>query len=134
LAVGLFLVGTQAFGRLGVDYSGSSIESFAGFDKLDQASPYGAQIAAAVDGASPDAPGMREAVTAAAERAAQVDGVGQVITPYDVPAPALRATDGNAFLIMINADKGLDRQANDRALSGVEDALRPLAEATDTTV
>ena len=134
LSVGLFLVGTQAFGRLGVDYSGSSIESFAGFDRLDEASPYGAQIAAAVDGAGPDAPGMRAAVTAAARTAEAVDGVGRIVTPYDVPAPALRSSDGRAFLVTVELDKGLDLAARDRALTGVEDALRPLAEATDTTV
>ena len=51
---------------------------------------------------------MREAVTATSEKAAHVEGVGQVITPYDVPAPALRATDGRASLISVNLDKGHD--------------------------
>ena len=89
LTVGLFLVGTQAFGRLGVDYSGSSIESFAGFDMIDDNATYGARIPRPVDDVPDRRPGGgRPGSGRPRPKVARVPHVGRVVDPYDGRAPA----------------------------------------------
>ena len=128
--LGGLAVGSQVFGRLSTDYSGSTIESFAGFDHLRDASRYGSRITAYVEGAPDDAQ-VRSALQAATEDLAATDGVAQVLDPLTAPAAAgLVAPDRTAVLVLVDLDKGLEGTAEDRAVDAVETRLRAVGEAT----
>ncbi|MGN6687755.1 MAG: hypothetical protein ACTHK1_09485, partial [Actinomycetales bacterium] len=111
-AVAMLAVGSSVFSRLGIDYRGSAMESFAGFDNLADTAPYTTTITAAVDGLSPTAPDAQAAVATATRQLQQVDHLASVVTPT-TPGPAGArqvAADGRAFLITVNATPGLDTQ------------------------
>ncbi len=131
---GLYL-GGQVFGRLGVDYSGSDMESFAGYDRLDESAEFGERITAVVDGRPVEDPVLRDAVVAAAADIGGVEGVAQVVTAYTAPADAaatLRSTDGRASLVAVDLEKGVDDA--DPILTEVRERLDVAADRTGTTV
>ena len=130
----LFAVGGRVFPRLGVEYTGSHLESFAGYDRLNSSAEYGPKIGVLLSGRSPTDPGVAAAVTAAVARTRALGEVARVRTPYDAPATGLVATDGRAFLLTVDLKPGLDRAGRDAALSTVEAALRPLGPAIGARV
>lgn len=123
--------GVQVFPRLTVDYSGSSIESFAGFDRLDESAEYGARVTALLP-VPTDAPG-RAAVAAAAADLSRSDGVARVLDPLPAPAQAgLVSPDGRSGLLVVD----LDRQVldEDATVDTVVDRLRQLDRKVDGEV
>src|SRR3954469_17632042 len=96
------VVGGQVFGHLKDSNGSSSSESVRGFNLVDDAVNHGADMVAVIDGAPVDDPATKAAVGAAADRVAQVKGVVGVETAYTSNDPQLRATDGNASLMVIS--------------------------------
>ncbi len=124
------VAGSQVFGRLDTGRGGaSSMESLQGYAVLDAAAEYGDQVVVLVDGAEVAAPATRAAVTAAADAARAVPGVGRVVTTYDAPQAGLAATDGLAQLVTVDLDKGLAKGARDAALAAVEETFDALETA-----
>jgi RND superfamily putative drug exporter len=124
-------IGVQVFPRLKTDYSGSSIESFQGFDILDQSAQYGSRIVAVVEGVKKvDPTTLRGDLSAAAADVRRIDGVARVIDPTSAPPGAgLVAADGTAVLLLVDL-RDLDSTGENRALDAVETRLRTLG--TDT--
>jgi RND superfamily putative drug exporter len=119
-------VGVQVFPRLNVDYSGSSIESFAGFDHLEESAAYGGRVTALLELPRDDA-GRRELADAARDLAA-VDGVGRVADPLGAPpAAGLVNADRSHALLVVDLDR--DVLDEDAAVDAVESRLRALDRA-----
>ncbi len=136
IAGGLF-VGSQVFGRLGVDYSGSSLESFAGYDKLEESSELGPRITAVVDGPPVSDPAVRSAVTDAVADLTGTEGVGRAVSAYTAPeqvAAGLRSTDGRASLVVVDMEKDLPEDEYDAAADRVRDRLEEVGVATGAEV
>src|SRR3954449_2131336 len=96
------VVGGQVFGHLKESNGSSSSESVRGFNPVDDAVNHGADLVAVIDGAPANDPATRAAVAAAAGRVAKVKGVVDVETAYTSDDHQLRATDGNASLMVIS--------------------------------
>ena len=128
-------IGVQVFPRLKTDYSGSSIESFQGFDILGQSAQYGSRISAVVEGVDKINPTtLRDDLTAAATDLRQIEGVARVIDPTTAPPEAgVVATDGKAVLFLVDL-KDLRADGEDRALDAVETRLRTLGADTGAEV
>ena len=123
--------GVQVFPRLTVDYSGSSIESFAGLDRLDESAEYGARVTALLP-VPTEAPGRAAVATAAADLS-RSDGVARVLDPLPAPAQAgLVSPDGRSGLLVVD----LDRQVldEDATVDTVVDRLRQLDRKVDGEV
>ncbi len=123
--------GVQVFPRLTVDYSGSSIESFAGLDRLDESAEYGARVTALLP-VPTEAPGRAAVATAAADLS-RSDGVARVLDPLSAPAQAgLVSPDGRSGLLVVD----LDRQVldEDATVDTVVDRLRQLDRQVDGEV
>jgi RND superfamily putative drug exporter len=124
-------IGVQVFPRLETDYSGTTIESFAGFDHLDESSRYGARISALVE--APDVAVLRDAVGAAASDLRATEGVGRVVDPFTAPAEAgLVAQDGRAVLVAVDLDREVVDE--DAAADAVSERLRALGDQPQTDV
>jgi len=136
--VGGFALGNRAFGRLTTDFSGSSIESFAGYDRLSASSPYGTEVLAVVDAPSAGDARVRAAVASAVTDLRADGNVARVLDPGAGPqaagaageaaAAAARSTDGRALLLTVDLRRGLDSNAaggaEDAAVATVEQRLR----------
>ncbi len=129
--------GVRVFDRLGTDYSGSAIESFAGFDHLAESATYGSSVTALVEGDLGD-PRVRAELTEAAADLRAINGVGRVVDPVSAPADAgLIARDGNAGLLVVDMVREFEPQ--DMAdepllLDRVTERLRAIGPATSTEV
>lgn len=130
-----FAMGNRAFGRLTTDYSGSSIESFAGYDRLSSSSPYGTEVLAVVDASTAGDERVRTAVAAAVTDLRADERVARVVDPGTGPqAAALHSRDGRAVLLTADLRRGLTSDtaggAEDSAVAAVEQRLRRIG--TDT--
>jgi RND superfamily putative drug exporter len=133
--LGIFVLGTllgaQVFGRLGSDYSGSSVESYAGFDRLEQSGRHGPRLVGLLMDVSPADPGVRADVLRTAADLRAVEGVAMVVDPVTAPpAAGLVAPDGRAALIAVDLAPDLRDEAHDAALHAVERRLHGLQAAT----
>ena len=127
-------VGVGVFGRLTGSFSGSSVESFAGSQHVDQASRFGSEVTAYVEGAPAD-PRLRSAVAAAARDLRATNGVVRVLDPATAPPQAhLVAADGRAVLMVVDLQKGLPDAAQNRALDAVERRVRAVGHVTGQRV
>lgn len=91
----------QVFPRLNMDYSGSSIESFRGFDILAQSDQYGSRISALVEGVDPTR--LPDDLASTADDVRGIDGVARVIDPTTAPPEAgVVAPDGSAVLLLVD--------------------------------
>jgi putative drug exporter of the RND superfamily len=127
-------VGVQVFPRLRTDYSGTTIESFQGFDIMSDSAQYGSRISAVVEGAGK---ADRGDLTAAASDLRQIPGVARVIDPITAPPEAgLVAADGKAVLFLVDLKnlKDLNSDGADRALDQVEKRFHTLGEDTGAEV
>ena len=79
-----FTAGVQVFPRLNTDYSGSSIESFAGYDHLEESAEFGSRISALID--RPEDPDGQQALSAALTDLSRTDGLARVVDPLTAPA------------------------------------------------
>ena len=84
--VGGITAGVQVFPRLETDYSGSAIESFAGYDHLEESAEFGTRISALVD--RPDGTAGQEALAGALADLRATDGVARAVDPLTAPAEA----------------------------------------------
>jgi putative drug exporter of the RND superfamily len=125
-------IGVQVFPRLNTDYSGTKIESFQGFDILDQTDQYGSRISALVE--DQDITRLSSQIATTATDLRQIDGVARVIDPTTAPPDAgVIAPDGKAVLLLVDL-KDLRAAGEDRALDDVEARLRTLGQDTGATV
>ena len=126
VVVGL-TVGGQVFGRM-TDVGGSSAaESVRGFEQLSAATVTGPRVLAVVDGVAPADPAVRNAVTAATDDLARVEGVAQVTGPYGPGGPALVARDGAALLVAVDLVREFpDEETQAGALDEVVQRLRQI--------
>jgi putative drug exporter of the RND superfamily len=123
--VGGMLLGVQVFGRLGSDYSGSTVESYAGFDHLSTSAEYGPRITAVVEKRTARPPAAP--VSAAARDLSRVSGVARVLDPATAPAQAgLVAADGRAVLVVVDLAKDLPDAQEDTAVDAVTARLHAL--------
>jgi len=119
--------GVQVFPRLNTDYSGSSIESFAGYDHLDESAEYGSRITAIVD--RPTGPEAEQAVASAVTALDRIDGVARVVDPLTAPPEiGLVSPDGRKAIVVVDLFKDLDGSDFDTAVDDVEEQLRGLGE------
>ena len=131
--VGGIAVGVQVFPRLVTDFSGSSIESFAGFDHLDESAPYGARVTALA--ATPTDPAGRRAVAGAARELSGTAGVARAVDPLTAPpAAGLVSPDGRSMLLVVDLDKGLGLGAENDTVDAVVEQLRALGGDLGTDV
>ena len=131
--VGGIGIGVQVFPRLNTDYSGSSIESFAGFDHLDASAQYGARVTALLP--RPADASATGSVTAAAGDLRRTAGVARVLDPVSAPpAAGLVSRDGASALVVVDLDRRLDGAAEDTAIDGTVARLRQLGTDLDTKV
>ncbi|MDP9416250.1 MAG: MMPL family transporter, partial [Actinomycetota bacterium] len=133
--VGGFALGLHVFGRLGINYSGSELESFQGYDRLSESAQFGSRITGIVDGRPVDDTQVRAAVAEAAADLGRIDGVARVVTAYTAPpevAVTLRSADGQASLVAVDLEK--DVEDTDPILDGVRERLDQLAEDSRTEV
>ena len=103
VAVGILAAG-PVFNSLKNDRGPSSLESVAGSNQLNSNNTSAGTVLATVSGVDPDAPAVKQAVTAAAADVSRITGVASVITPYadglpPAQAAALIAKDHRGVLI-----------------------------------
>jgi putative drug exporter of the RND superfamily len=139
LCFGLALVGVSGeslFDRLstGEPYVPGS-ESKVANDLLEESSEEGASLTLLLDGVAPDADGLAEAMAPAHEDLAAIDGVATVVDPLVLPggpanpaAGPLVSADGDGFLVVVELDRALDEETQDRALVAVERRLDTVAD------
>jgi len=119
LGIGLG-VGGQVFGRLG---TGSGLrddaESVVVSDLLREVAGEGPGLTGLVDGRQADDPAFRDEVAGAVEDLEAVPGVRQVTGPWvwGRPQPGLVARDGEAVLVRVELETGLDGPGYDRAVA-----------------
>ena len=125
--VGGITAGVQVFPRLNTDYSGSSIESFAGFDHLDESAEYGSRITAIVD--APTGSAGEQVVARAVATLGRTDDVGRVVDPLTAPPElGLVSPDGRKAVVVVDLVKDLDGAGFDTAVDAVEEQLRALGD------
>ena len=127
--------GVQVFPRLSTDYSGTTIESFQGFDLMTQSQQYGSRISALVEGLEGiDPTRLHEELAGSAGDLRGINGVARVIDPTTAPPEAgVVAPDGEAVLFLVDL-KDLRAEGEDRALNAVEKRLQTFAKDTVTEV
>jgi RND superfamily putative drug exporter len=123
---GGFALGARVFGELATDYSGTSIESFQGYERLEDSAVLGTRVTAIVDGPPRDDPTARAAIEEARADLQATDGVAVVADAYAVPSPALRSTDGNASLVTVDLEAGLPDDVRDRVVDDVTERLHAI--------
>ena len=120
--VGGITAGVQVFPRLDTDYSGSSIESFAGYDHLEESADFGSRISALID--RPDDPPGQQVLTGALADLRATDGVARAVDPLTAPAEAgLVSPDGTKALVVVDLAKDLDGAPFDGWLRRVHDRI-----------
>ena len=123
--VGGLALGVQVFPRLTTDYSGSDIESFAGFDHLISSAQYGPRITALAD--LPTDTAGRAAVTSTAATLRRTTDVGRVVDPLAAPpATGLISPDGHSMLIVVDLRRDLSGARESTAVDMVQATLRKL--------
>jgi RND superfamily putative drug exporter len=123
--LGGITAGVQVFPRLNTDYSGSSIESFAGYDHLEDSAEFGSRISALVDRPA-DASGRR-AVAAAVADLQGTDGVARAVDPLTAPPEiGLVSPDGTKAMVVVDLEKGLEGEPFDAAVDATTTRLRAL--------
>ena len=126
--VGGTVLGVQVFGRLGTDYTGTTIESYAGFDRLRESAEYGPRILALVESdqaLTPNSPAGRR-VTAATTDIQDLEGVSRVVDPVTAPPDlGLVTADRRGALVAVDLVK--ERAHPDRH-SDDSDAVEPATE------
>jgi RND superfamily putative drug exporter len=129
LGIGLG-VGGQVFGRLGTG-SGQrdDAESVVVSDLLRQVAGEGPGLTGLVDGRQADDPAFRDELAGAVADLEAVPGVRQVTGPWvsGGPQPGLVARDGEAVLVRVELETGLDGPGHDRAVEQVGERLRAVA-------
>ncbi len=127
--VGGIVLGVQVFGRLGTDYSGTTVESFAGYDRLSESAEFGPRILALVESDRPLASGTAQArrVSQAATEIGNVDGVGRVVDPLGATQLGLVTADRRAALLVVDIEKHLDGARWDHAVDTSTEHLRAMA-------
>jgi RND superfamily putative drug exporter len=129
LGIGLG-VGGQVFGRLGTG-SGQrdDAESVVVSDLLRQVAGEGPGLTGLVDERQADDPAFRDELAGAVADLEAVPGVRQVTGPWvsGRPQPGLVARDGEAVLVRVELETGLDGPGHDRAVEQVGERLRAVA-------
>ncbi|MFI8090152.1 MMPL family transporter [Streptomyces sp. NPDC086080] len=134
---GLFLLlgfglGTGVFARLSdnvPEVPGTESESAARY--LDRVDPAGGSVTGVVAGAAVSGPELRAEVERAVADVRKVAGVAAVPDPYTTPG--LTAEDGQALLIPVALEGGLDDEAEERTLDAAADRIRAI-DAPDVQV
>ncbi|HTE74524.1 MAG TPA: MMPL family transporter [Actinomycetes bacterium] len=125
--VGGITAGVQVFPRLDTDYSGSSIESFAGYDHLELSAEFGSRISALVDRPT-DADGQ-QALSAALADLRITEGVARAVDPLTARAEAgLVSPDGTKALVVVDLTRGLEGAPLDEAVDATTNRLRQLGD------
>jgi RND superfamily putative drug exporter len=125
--VGGITAGVQVFPRLSTDYSGSSIESFAGYDHLEESAEFGSRISALIDRPA-DTAGQQALADALADLRA-TDGVARAVDPLTAPAEAgLVSPDGTKALVVVDLTEDLEGAAFDEAVDATTTRLRQLGD------
>ncbi|MEU9355311.1 MMPL family transporter [Streptomyces griseoloalbus] len=127
---GLFLLlgfglGTGVFARLSdnvPEVPGTESESAAQY--LDRVDPAGESISGVVAGTAVVDPALRADVERAVADVRQVAGVAAVPDPYTTPG--LTAEDGQALIIPVTLEGGLDDGAEERTLDAAADRIREI--------
>jgi uncharacterized membrane protein YdfJ with MMPL/SSD domain len=105
-------IGSSAFSVLSTDFgAGSSTESGRVAQQLDDLAETGGEIAIVADGIDVDDAHVQQVITAGLAPIAALDGVLDVADPWSTNADALRATDGQAALIVVTLAGDLDDDA-----------------------
>jgi putative drug exporter of the RND superfamily len=119
------VVGGGVFARLKDSNGSSSIESVKGFNILDDAKSTGPGAIAVVDGARVSDPAARAAVERLTAKLRALPHVQSAVNAYSSPDPRLRATDGNASLIVLSVAKNEDDpMAMHRDVDRIRDAVK----------
>ncbi|GGV82193.1 putative membrane protein [Streptomyces griseoloalbus] len=127
---GLFLLlgfglGTGVFARLSdnvPEVPGTESESAARY--LDRVDPAGESISGVVAGTAVADPELRADVGRAVADVRRVAGVAAVPDPY--ATPGLTAEDGQALIIPVTLEGGLDDDAEERTLDAAADRIREI--------
>ncbi|MBT3154299.1 MMPL family transporter [Streptomyces sp. CHD11] len=127
---GLFLLlgfglGTGVFARLSdnvPEVPGTESESAAQY--LDRADPTGESVTAVVAGTTVSGPEVRAEVERAVADVRRIAGVAAVPDPYTTPG--LTAGDGQALIIPVALEGGLDEDAEQRTLDEAADRIREI--------
>ena len=128
--LGGLALGAQVFNRLGVDYEGSTIESYRGQELLADTAEYGPRVLALLQSEQPLEPSHAAVPRLSAELAdvQAIDGVGRVVDPLLAPPElGLVTDDRRGALVPVDVEKGLAESQEDRAVDAATAALRDLA-------
>ena len=110
-----FGLGTGVFGRLSdnvPEVPGTESERAAQY--LDRVDPTGESITAVVEGVAVSDPGLRSQVERAVADVRRISGVAAVPDPYTTRG--LTAEDGQALIVPVTLEGGLDDDAEERAV------------------
>jgi RND superfamily putative drug exporter len=117
-----------------------SMESVQAATLITDASQYGGKMSAVVSGASADDATLRSAVNETRVDLLHIDGVAVVVDPYlpKLPVAAttlLTAKDRQAVMIIVQFDKGLGVEGEEKVEDEVSDRIRRISdEVSGTTV
>ncbi|MDN3025315.1 MMPL family transporter [Streptomyces sp. S.PB5] len=118
-----FGLGTGVFGRLSDNVPEvPGTESEAAAQYLDRVDPAGDSVTAVVEGTAVSDPGLRAQVERAVADVRNVAGIAAVPDPYTTPG--LLAEDGQALIIPVALEGGLDDDAEERAVNDAADRIQ----------
>ncbi|MGD9704533.1 MAG: MMPL family transporter [Acidimicrobiia bacterium] len=120
-------IGSSAFSVLSSDFgAGSSTESGRVAQQLDDLATTGGQLAIIANGVDIDDEQVRQSITAGLAPIESLDGVIDVADPWSTRADALRATDGQAALVVVTLAGDLDEDADLAVANQVEELAHQL--------
>ncbi|MCX5250309.1 MMPL family transporter [Streptomyces sp. NBC_00201] len=120
-----FGLGTGVFGRLSdnvPEVPGTESEHAAQY--LNRVDPTGESITAVVEGVAVSDPGLRSQVERAVADVRGIAGVAAVPDPYTTRG--LTAGDGQALIVPVTLEGGLDDDAEERAVDAATDRIRQI--------
>lgn len=118
-----FGLGTGVFGRLSDNVPEvPGTESEAAAQYLDRVDPAGDSVTAVVEGTAVSDPGLRAQVERAVSEVREIAGVAAVPDPYTTPG--LTAEDGQALIIPVALEGGLDDEDEERTLDDTVDRIQ----------
>ena len=128
------VVGESLFERLSTgNPTVPGSESYEAEQIIEEHTVRGEGLTLAVEGVDPTEAALAEPVAEARADIARVDGVESVIDPYVLPdgpanpaAASLLAANGEGFLVVVQLEHDLSDDAEEAALTEVEEALRAL--------
>jgi len=120
-------VGSSAFSVLSSEFgAGTSTESGRVAHELDRMAETGGQVAIVADGVGVNDAATEQRLAPGLESIAAIDGVIDVADPWSTGLDALRATDGQAALVVVTLAGGLDDDARLAVARNIEEFAHQL--------